>query len=222
MNYPFIQILRYEWNVNKKMWIITSVIGIALMFLSGIFNGPINKTISFSVFYMITLIFTLLSYQETTSSQSMSLYHLIPVDRNIKFLSKIILTLIAFPGILFVFRELFSFAGMFARFGNLNDGRSSEVWEILASIHFTNLLFAAWFLSQSVCTLVAIVFKKYKILWALPVLWGIQILQGSVLFIISSITYGNNSSSNLMIYSLIVIAILIYGVAYRLFFRRQL
>jgi len=153
MNHPLIQMLRYEQNANRKMWIATSVAGIALLILSGIFNDPVNKIISFSFFYVITLIFTLLSYQETTSSPSMSMYHLIPVDRNIKFLSKIILTLIAFPGMLFLFKELFSFTRIFTWLSIMNDDRTSEVWAILASSQFSKLFFAGWFLSQSVCTL---------------------------------------------------------------------
>jgi len=234
MNHPFIQMLRFEYKANQKMWIITTTIGILLLALLDLLNNPITKPFSYSLFYLLTLIFTLLSYQESTNSQSMNMYHLIPVSQNIKYLSKIFITLIAFPVILFLFRELIITLGIGKDSASLPNGQLSEVFSILGSRQITNLLIASWFLSQSVSTLIAIIFKKYKILYALLFYWGLQLLMTPIVFLASfrNIT-GNSSSAMTHVHNSpspptwiipfgIVISLVIYGISYRLFFRRQL
>lgn len=216
------------------MWIITTTIGILLLALLDLLNNPITKPFSYSLFYLLTLIFTLLSYQESTNCQSMNMYHLIPVNQNIKYLSKIFITLIAFPVLLLLLRELIITLGISKDSASTTGDQLSEVFSILASRQINNLLIVSWFLSQSVSTLIAIIFKKYKILYAFVFYWGLQLFMTPIIFLASfrniigksslAMTHVHNSPSppTLIIPFGIVITLVIYGISYRLFLRRQL
>ncbi len=230
MNHPFIKMLKFEWKANRKMWIIITSIGMVLLTLLSLTRSSINTMLSYSLFYLLTMIFTLLGYQESTNNQSMTMYHLIPEERNIKFWSKIFITLIAFPSALYIFGSLVlsPLMSVFTRTSSPN--QSSELFSVMAnSSQIIILLIAFWFFSQSASTLIAIIFKKYKILYAILVYWGFQLLMTPVILIGSFIPARSVSTMHqpfapISLYILLVIALtlVIYGISYRLFFRRQL
>lgn len=230
MNHPFIKMLKFEWRANRKMWFIITSIGMILLTLLSLTHSLINTMLFYSLFYLLTMTFTLLCYQESTNSQSMIMYHLIPVERNMKFWSKIFITLIAFPSVLYIFGNLVISPLISTFRGTSSPNQSSELFSVMAdSSQIIRLLVAFWFFSQAASTLIAIIFKKYKILYAILVYWGFQLLMTPVILIGSFVSGRSVSTMHqplapISLYILLVIALtfVIYGISYRLFFRRQL
>jgi hypothetical protein len=235
MNHPFIQMLRFELKLNRKMWIIITAISLVLLAILNLLNSPIFKPILFSFLFFVTLLFTLLSYQETTHRQSLNLYHLIPVNQNIKFLTKIFITLFAFPAFLLAFNYLLSFMGQVANRGYTSHSQSLELLaSISTSSQIVSIMCFVWLFFQSGSTLVAIVFKKYKILYAMLIYWGIQLFLSPLILIVALKPLINNSTRSAQVVQqpsnsptwiiplLIVLALVIYSFSYRLFIRRKL
>ena len=243
MNHPFIQMLRFEFKLNRKMWIIMTTISIVLLAILNFLISQVFQPVIFSFLYLISLLFTLLSYQETTNQQSLNLYHLIPVNQNIKFLSKIFITLFAFPVLVLALSYLFTFFGKMANYGDISHSQTSLIWETLSSSKIINLMCVGWLFCQSGSTLVAIVFKKYKLLYAMLIYFGIQLFLSPIILIASFKPIVTNTTrsaqvvqqsssaqvmqqpSNSVIWIislLVVVSIVLFGISYRLFIRRKL
>ena len=235
MNHPFIQMLSFELKLNRKMWITITTLSIFLLAILNYINSPILKPLIFSFLFFVTLLFTLLSYQETTNRQSLNLYHLIPVNQNIKFLSKIFITMVAFPALLLALNYLFTFLGQIASHKYTSHSLSLE---LLASISTRSqiviIMCFVWLFFQSGSTLVAIVFKKYKILYAMLIYWGIQLFLTPLILIVALKPFTNKTMSSAQTVShssnpttwiillLTVFALVIFSISYGLFIRRKL
>lgn len=232
MNHPFIQMFKFEAKANKKMWIIVTAIGVALLALANLANSSLFKPLSLYLLVFITLIFTLLSYQESTNKQSMSMYHLIPVDQSVKFAVKIVITLIVFPLLFLALYELFTFLGSLLHPIDRQPGDNAVIWDLLLSQNLLKFYILFWLFSQSLSTLLAIVFKKFKVLYAMLVFYGLQILMAPffalVTFVFKSgpeLNSPNRHPSNPLAWVVVlavVVSIVLFGISYRRFIRRKL
>lgn len=232
MNHPFIQMLKFEAKSNQKMWIITTAIGVALLALTNLTNSSLFKPLSLYLLYFITLIFTLLSYQESTNKQSMSMYHLIPVDQSVKFAVKIVISLIVFPLLFFVLYELFTFWGSLLHPIDRPLGGNAVIWDLLLSHNLLKVYIVSWLFSQSLSTLLAIVFKKFKVLYAMLVFYGLQILIAPIFALVTFVSKNgvelnspNRHPSNPLAWVVVlavVVSIVLYGISYMRFIRRKL
>jgi len=232
MNHPFIQMLKFEAKSNRKMWIITTAIGVALLALTNLANSSLFKPLSFYLLFFITLVITLLSYQESTNKQSMSMYHLIPVDKSVKFAVKIVISLIVFPLLFLMLYELFTFLGSLLHRFDRQSGNNTIIWDLLLSQNLLKVYLVFWLFSQSLSTLLAIVFKKFKVLYAMLVFYGLQILIAPIFALVTFVSKNgpeldspNRHPSNPLTWVVIlavVASIVLYGISYRLFIRRKL
>lgn len=175
MNHPLMQILKFEYKTNRKMWIITSIVGLVFCILLYLMDTRFLP-LFFTPLLLLPMVFTILSYQESTTSQSMSMYNLIPVSSSIKFFAKILITQVAFPVFLLILTIIAYGLGAFDK--PIDASGHSISFVLLYIIERYGLLIPiiAWFYIQSFSTLIAIVFKKYKVLWALLVYYGQQFL----------------------------------------------
>lgn len=232
MNPSFIKMLRFEYKSNHTLWIYSLIIAFSIL---GIFFYTMSKSsnifgfkdLYFILFSMITWLFTLHSYQESTTNQSMQMYHLISVSRHVKFFSKQFITLVAFPMILIVASCLI------IAVINLFNLAKEDVLVIFREVKVL-LWILIWILGQSISTLLAIVFKKNKILYALLVYLVTRIVLGIVVLILvftfKSLGFLESShfSDNKSFWELIgltgvlAITVLFYSISYHLFFKRQL
>lgn len=232
MNPSLIKMLRFEWKSNFTMWIFNlildfSVIGLFLYTMSNSSNPSGIRDVYFFIFILLTWLFTLYSYQESTNSQSMQMYHLISVSRNVKFLSKQLITLVAFPLILLV--------GTFILVSIINFfNLGKENVEILPRSEKSLLWIVIWILGHSISTLLAIVFKKNKVIYAILTFFIGRIVLGIVMLVllyvfksIGSMEFYYFLDSNpfwkiIGFSGVLTLAGIFYGISYHLFFRRQL
>lgn len=229
MNQSLIKILRFELRSNYMMWIFNLIIGVGLLttvYFQGKQHIPASLIFVFPIFGLLTWVFTINCYQESTKNQSMLMYHLIPASRNTKFFSKQLFTLIAYPLMLIATTAIF--IGIIKFFINAPELlHKSE-----SNFPPSHYLFAMWFFGQSVSTFFAIIFKKNKILYAILVHFGMQ-FPLSIFFMVfftggknpvtllSQNIAGQNMGTWIVAGSLLI-AFIIYGISYHLFFRRQL
>ena len=230
MNHPFVEMLRYELKSNYMLWILNLIIGVGLIttyYFLGNNHNSIVPIFTFPVFMFLTWIFTINSYNESIKSQSMQMYHLIPVSRNSKFISKQFVTLIAFPLLLVLLTALF--VGIMKVFVT-----TSTLIQESGSHNLQGRYFPIIFIfGHSISTFFAIIFKKNKILYAIIVYFGIQFIMSIIIagifllffknlsFKISNYFIGQDTGTWIVFVSLLLSAVL-YGFSYRLFFRRQL
>ncbi len=213
------------------MWFYNLIIGVGLItsiYFLRASNGPFLQVLIFPIFFLLTWIFTINSYQESTKKQSMQMYHLIPVSKNIKFLSKQLITLLAFPLIIMVISAVF--IELFRIFIEVPDFFSETSNSSPKSLKI-NLL-PTWIFGQSVATFFAIIFRKNKILYTILVYFGFQFIMSILMVIIFSggknpndFFSGNLDGQNIgRIVSavLLILSVVLYTISYRLFFRRQL
>jgi len=222
MNHPFVKMLRFEWKSNYAEWIFYFLISIALpILLKGI-----NPYIFLPFYIFIGFVFTINSYKESITKQSMQMYHLLPISGNLKFLSKQFITFIAFP-ITLLFLVL-----IYTILTKTWDTNAPYVFISNVS-HPTLLLAIIWIFGHSVCTFFAIIFKKNKILYALLAYFGFRLLMSVLALIIFSI-FGIDPAANFFknlakqdidfvgVTGLLFLSAVSYSISYRLFFRRQL
>ena len=222
MNHPFVKMLRFEWKSNYAEWIFYFLISIALpILLKGI-----NPYIFLPFYIFIGFVFTINSYKESITKQSMQMYHLLPISGNLKFLSKQFITFFAFPITLLFLVLIYTIL--------------TKAWDTNAPYvfisdvsHPTLLLGIIWIFGHSVCTFFAIAFKKNKILYAFLAYFGFRLLMSVLaltIFSIFGIDPGANFFKNLAkhdidfvgVTALLFFSAVFYSISYRLFFRRQL
>jgi len=231
MNHPFIKMLKYEWKANFMMWGFYLIIGIGLLSLLYYFkeasHTPVLPAFVFPIFTLLTWIFTINSYQESTKNQSMQMYHLIPVSKNTKFFSKQFITLVAFP---LAFALVAAICIQTIKFFT-ND--APEYYGPRSINHTEQNIMIIWLLGHSVSTFFAILFKKNKVLYAILVYFCFQIALSIFFTIIFFGLVKNNDlqfSSGLAgqhlqtwgIVGALSLTAIFYGMSYHLFNRRQL
>ena len=174
---------------------------------------------------LFSSLITLHSYSESTTRQSMEMYHLLPVNGNTKFLSKQLITLVFFPIILLGLYLFFAIVVYPLVFGESQHSLLSP------NIEPEKIgLFFIW--AHSFATFFAILFKKRKILYAIAAFFVFQII---VMSFMASLTFFSKTNemrtpgfafsdftSTFSTIILIVIPLILYFISYRLFFRRQL
>ncbi len=231
MNHSFIKMLHYEYKANYMMWLYNLIICVGLItfiYFLDTSKGSFLQALAFPIFFLLTWVFTINSYQESTKKQSMQMYHLIPVSKNIKFLSKQLITLLAFPLIvmliiavsILLFLYFIDVPDFFSRLGN----------SFPESLKINILL--TWIFGHSVATFFAIIFRKNKILYAILVYFGFQFITSIFMILIFSggrnpndVLSGSFDVQNIgQIVSvvLLILSVVLYAISYRLFFRRQL
>jgi len=231
MNHPFIKMLRFELKSNYMMWVFNLLVSISLilmfvLWISNNSNPQGIKDIYLILFVLVTWLFTLNSYQESTRSQTMQMYHLIPVSRNVKFWSKQFITFLVFPIILisatFIFVSVVTFLKeMDQPFEIWPDSQKAILWLII------------WILGHSISTFFAIIFKKNKVLYSILTYFVVKFASAIVMivfiFVFKSMDFQNsfqNSQNNLFeiigLMGAVILSTIFYGISYHLFFRRQL
>lgn len=231
MNTNFYKLLKFEVKQNYVHWVICilSFISIATFFtLKGYMNHIpfILKGSFIPLLLLFSSLITLHSYSESTSRQSMVMYHLLPVSRNTKFFTKQLITFIAAPLLLLAFYLFLALV--------INPLVAGEFNQSTLSPNLKPYKIATLFLwSHSWATFFAVIFKKRKLLFVILTYFSIQLLFMIVL-IIWKFTFGNfalsapsfaffaNPSSALLLIAGILIPISLYIISYRLFFKRQL
>ena len=226
MNNSFYKILKLEFKLNYINW--TILLGIFFSILVWQSLNKDSSVIGGSIVPLIILfssLITLHSYSESTTRQSMEMYHLLPVDGNTKFFSKQLITLVFFPIILLLFYLLFANAV----YSLISDGFQRSF--LFPNIKHDKIgLYFIW--AHSFATFFAIIFKKKKILYAIAAFFVFQII---VVSIMASLTFFSKTNemrtpgfafsdftSTFSTIILIVIPLVLYFISYRLFFRRQL
>ncbi len=230
MSNNFVKLLKFEYKLNFIHWAIslsTFIILIAWLMIQNHIDG---KPFVFGGSYVPLIILfsgfvTLHSYSESTSRQSMELYHLLPVSRNSKFVSKQLITFIAFPLLLVLLYLLISIVVMTTVLG--------EFQRPMFSPNIKPAKIAMLFIwSHAFATLFAIIFKKRKLLYAIAayfilqfslvigfIIWNSFSISSESKVKVPSIAFTSNFTSTLLA---LAIAAILYIVSYRLFFRRQL
>jgi hypothetical protein len=232
MNNSFIKILRFELRLNYMMWIYNLVIATALLTMlyfsiQGIQQHPIVSGVLFPILILLTCIFTINSYQESTKSQTMQMYHLLPVSRNIKFFSKQFITLIAFPLSLFILTV--------ASIGIIRIFVSSPEVLVESGSNDKSLIYLLifWIVAQSISTFFAVSFKKNKILYSILVYFCFKFLMFLIMILIFQGYFKTSGFLFLqsfdyqyqkvwLMMGLLFLSAVFYSISYRLFFRRQL
>lgn len=242
MNHLFIKMLRFEWKSNYMMWLFNLIIGVGLIttiyFKGNTHNSSLQlfiyPVVIYPLFLMLTWVFTINSYQESTKNQSMQMYHLIPIGRNTKFFSKQFITLIAYPLTLVIMTSIFiGIIRIFVNAPNVLSNSSMISHESYISKMTGQYFFAFWILGHSVSTFFAIIFKKNKVLYSLLIYFVLKfvlaILMMFFMFVFKSLDFQNtflHSQNNHLeiigVIGMIALTALFYGLSYRLFFRRQL
>lgn len=228
MNNAFYKILKLEFKLNYINWII--ILGIFFLILvwqmaykdSSIIGGSIIP-----IMILFSSLITLHSYSESITRQSMEMYHLLPVDRNPKFFSKQLITLVFFPIILlglYLIFALFIYPLVFNEFQRSFLSPNIEPGKFF--------IFFIW--AHSFATFFAILFKKRKILYAIACLFGLQIILSITVMLLMTATintggtitpidnFPNNFNGAVQTGLVIFIPVILYLISYRLFFRRQL
>jgi len=230
MNNPVVKMLKYELKSNSIIWIFNLVISATLLtFIYVQMNGHnlIISKVLFPIFALLSGIFTINAYQESTKSQSMQMYHLIPVSRNMKFLSKQLITFAAFPIILIILTFIFTLLmNSFGQHSIVYSGPESDE-------HSFFFLLTVWVLFHSVATFFAIVFKRNKVLYSILSIFVFKLALG-ILLLTTFVLLGIKSTDSMNLFSLtsfpfemseiavVFIVAFLYGISYHLFFRRQL
>lgn len=224
--------IKFEAKANKAMWVIFSSIGVILIAFFNLWNITMFKPLIFSLIFLLTLIFTLLSYQESTNKQSMNMYHLIPINQNIKFWVKIVITLIAYPLLLLIANELFNFISKLFPHDNRGNGIDNMLWNIFSSQYMMRIFVVIWFFLLSASTLLAIVFKKFKVIYAILVYYIMQILMAPIsgIFLLVfrnqlQLNEPNIHPSNPLAWIFAVLfclSIVLFVISFKLFKRRQI
>lgn len=231
MNHPFIKMLRFEWKSNYMMWIFNLLISLSLilMFVLTISNSSDPKGIKdiyLILFALVTWLFTLNSYQESTKSQTMQMYHLIPISRNVKFLSKQFITFFAFPVTLISATFIFVSVVTFLK-------ETDQPFEIWPSLQKAINWLIIWIIGHSISTFFAIIFKKNKVLYSMltyfVLKFGIATLMFIFMFALKSFDFQtpfrysqNNYLEIIGVIGILTLTTIFYGLSYHLFFRRQL
>jgi len=229
MNHPLIKMLRFELKSNYMMWIFNLLVSLSLilmfvLWISNSSNPKGIKDIYLILFALVTWLFTINSYQESTKSQTMQMYHLIPISRNVKFLSKQFITLFAFPVI------LISVTFIIVSIAHLFTEADVEIWP---SSQKAILWLIIWIIGHSISTLLAIIFKKNKVLYSMltyfVLKFGTAMLMIIFMFALKSFDFQNPfqySQNNYLeiieVMGTLTLITIFYGISYRLFFRRQL
>ncbi|WP_321286664.1 hypothetical protein [uncultured Sunxiuqinia sp.] len=230
MNNNFVKLLKFEYKLNFIHWAISLFTFIILIAWLMIQNHIDGKPFVFGGSYVPLIIFfssfiTLHSYSESTTRQSMELYHLLPVSRNTKFFSKQLITFIAFPLLLVLLYLLISTVLTTAVFGEFQRPMLSP------NIKPAKIaMLSIW--SHAFATLFAIIFKKRKLLYAIAAYFIFQfsLVIGFIIWNSFSISSGSKVKVPSLAFTstftntvfAIAIAGILYIVSYRLFFRRQL
>jgi len=228
MNHPLMQILKFEYKTNRKMWIITSIVGLVLCILLYLIDTRFLPLIV-APSLMLPMVFTILSYQESTTAQSMSMYNLIPVSGSIKFFAKILITQVAFPVFLIILTIIAYGLGAFDKPIDASGKSISFVFLFIKKTLGLSIPIIAWFYIQSFSTLIAVVFKKYKLLWALLVYYGQQFLLMIPVIYLAFISHKirptpGQSSIDLSPWIIALSSLLvltIFSISYRLFIKRK-
>jgi len=227
MNHPLMQILKFEYKTNRKMWIITSSVGLVICILLCLIDTRFLPLI-LAPSVLLPMVFTILSYQESTTTQSMSMYNLIPVSSSIKFSAKILITQVAFPVFLIILTIIASWLGAFDKPIDAYGHSISFVLLYFKKRYGLLIPIIAWFYIQSFSTLIAVVFKKYKVLWALLFYYGQQFILIPVIYLVlkyDTITPTPGQSSialSIWIHVLSSLLVLtIFSISYQLFLKRK-
>lgn len=229
MNNSFYKILKLEFKLNFTNWII--LLGIFFTILVWLTLNKDSSVIGGSYvpsMILFSSLITLHSYSESTTRQSMEMYHLLPVDGNTKFFSKQLITLIFFPIILLGLYLLFAIVVYPLVFGESQRSFLSPNIE-------PDKIGLSFIWAHSFATFFAILFKKRKILYAIAAFFVFQIIVMVFMLIwIASFKMTNgtktpefgfftsNSDGTFSTIILIAIPLIFYFISYRLFFRRQL
>lgn len=211
------------------MWILNTVVSILLLTIYIFSNeqeSPAKIDLFIKLFLLIGWVITIYFYQESTKSQSLQMYHLIPISGNFKFLSKQFITFFAFPAIILSVTYFIAFvANLFAKTDNL-----SEVWP--NSQEAVEWLLV-WILWHSISTFFAIIFKKNKVIYSMLTYFLSQISIATFFYLISSLfntdlsfrfSWDSAGDQLRVIYGvgILLLSAVFYGISYHLFFRRQL
>jgi hypothetical protein len=215
-------------------WLFNLIIGVGLLTtLYFQVDTHVFLMFMFPILGLLTWVFTINSYQESTKNQSMQMYHLIPVSRNSKFFSKQFFTLFAYPLVLIVTTAIFIW--VIRIFVNTPDifKESYSTPNVPNSVNLTvKYVLPLWIFGHSISTFFAIIFKKNKILYAILVHFCFQFLLS--IFLIAFFTGGKNPgtffSQNIAGQNMeawiaagaLLVSAIFYGISYHLFFRRQL
>lgn len=231
MKNSFYKIIKFEIKLNYRIWALILLASFAiLLFFFFKFHALNNSKLlagSFiPVFIITSCIFTLYSYTESTSKQTMGIYHSLPVSGNIKFLSKQLITFVVFPIILLLLYLLFTRSVDFLIFDRSDRN--------LLSTNFKPINTFLFFLTaHSIATFFAIIFKKHKLLLTIITYFCLQFIAGLFFVIIQSVYHSSQISGeklssyfdfikNLPGFTYILIPAVFYFFSYRLFFKRQL
>ena len=227
MNNSFYKILKLEFKLNFTNWMILLGIFFTIMVWQSL-----NKDFSViggsivPLMILFSSLITLHSYSESTTRQSMEMYHLLPVNGNTKFLSKQLITLVFFPIILLGLYLLFAIVVYPLVF---SESQSSFLSPNIEPEKIG--LFFIW--AHSFATFFAILFKKRKILYAIAAFFVLQIIVMVFMLIwMASVKMTNGMKAPGFAFSdftgtystiiLIAIPLILYIISYHLFFRRQL
>jgi len=226
MNHPFIKMLRFELKRNLILvFLLSTLVVLFSMTLAILIPG---HDLKIQLVFIFT--FTILVQQgircfknETHSPHSMQMYLLIPVSQKIKFLSKLILSLLIFP-------LLFLLAGFISvSLAHFVTGKPISI----SSIGLTSqniLAFTNFFvLASSIGTFTAVVAKKHaSILFVMAFI----ILYMTVFLVSWLMGWCSNFDSFYYLFvdqiqkmsgiAVVLLSIIFYGISYRLFLRRQL
>ena len=226
--------LKFELKSNYMMWLFYIVSFVALFSFLSYHSGiiPFFDEKCLPIITLITFVFTINSYQESVRQQTMQMYHLIPVSKNIKFFSKQFITLIAFPLILYFFALICTSVLTFTT--DLPPSTGSFRISVAGQLSTSSLsLFIMFILSHSICTFFAIIFKKNKVLYAILVYFGFKFSLGIILLAAFWLMGIKNTSVGLFSITPYpsgdwvpigsgLLLIVFYGLSYHLFLRRQL
>lgn len=219
------------------MWLYNLIIGTGLLITLYFSNNNQNSILPvflFPVFLFLTWIFTINSYQESVKSQSMQMYHLIPISGNTKFISKQLITLIAYPLILTLITALI--IGIVRILIDAPDAANLIDHPSKASVKnsMTGLnLILFWIFGHALSTFFAIIFRKNKILYALLVYFGFQFSLSIIMIIyVKTLNLKNGDKVPGFLDKLnlgdwigavfIIGSAVLYSISYNKFFRRQL
>ena len=226
-NNSFYKILKFETRQNMLNWGITISVFLSILIVIAFkkATGDAPLILKGSIIPMMILfsgIFTLYSYSESISKQSMQMYHLLPVSRKMKFFSKQLITFIIAPALFFLIYILFAtivntiFAGSFSSYylpPNI------EPLKILSSFIWSHSLF----------TFFGILFKKRKLVYTFVTYFALQFSFSIFFAIWMKVFYSktdpltiNKFFESLPFALTTLIPLALYLISYRLFFRRQL
>ncbi len=232
MHNTFYKILKFEFKQNILSWAILVSIFVLLVIWYMFQNYIDGSSTPFDFggsAVPLTIIFssliTLHSYTESTSRQSMEMYHLLPVSRNKKFFTKQFITALVFPILLLVLYLIIAKIMQFF----VSEKHSAALFSPYIKPHHIAILFIT---GHAFSTLFAIVFKKNKLLYATVTFLALFIVMTMLVTSYKSffgvtppvlkLMIMPNQLNNLSMVVLFIFPIILYFISYRLFFRRQL